>query len=203
LAELEEKLRARQPSFERVNAVSVSKLSQKLEGNHVISLTPPRNKCKPPLIQPRAVTPRHARLFSQLIPRLTNDQFCNRQKSLRNKSVQQLAYGISARQFARLSPDLKMLRALLATVYATAGDRVGAEGILSDLLTRASEEYVGPTMVSWIYANLDQPDRALEWLRKAGAEHDCTLAFGISWPIYDRISGDPRFLELVRHLHLA
>jgi len=40
---------ARQPSFERANAVNVSKLSQKLEGNHVISLTPPRKKCKPPL----------------------------------------------------------------------------------------------------------------------------------------------------------
>jgi hypothetical protein len=94
-------------------------------------------------------------------------------------------------------------RALLATVYATAGDRVGAERILSELLTRASEEYVGPTIISWVYANLDQPDRAFEWLRKAGAEHDCTLAFGISWPIYDRISGDARFHELVRSLRLG
>jgi len=108
-----------------------------------------------------------------------------------------------AERGVELSPDLRMLRALLATVYATAGDRVGAERILSELLTRASEEYVGPTMISWIYANLGQPDRALEWLRKAGAEHDCTLAFGISWPIYDRISRDSRFQELVRCLRLG
>ena len=105
-----------------------------------------------------------------------------------------------AERGVELSPDLRMLRALLATVYAIAGDRVGAERILSELLTRASEEYVGPTMISWIYANLDQPDCALEWLHKAGADHDCTLAFGIGWPIYDRISGDSRFQELVRSL---
>jgi len=40
---------ARQPSFERANAVDVSKLSQKLEGNHLISLPRPCKKCKPPL----------------------------------------------------------------------------------------------------------------------------------------------------------
>jgi tetratricopeptide (TPR) repeat protein len=108
-----------------------------------------------------------------------------------------------AERGVELSPDLKMLRALLATVYATAGDRVGAERILDELLTRASEEYVGPTMISWIYANLDQPDRAFEWLRKACSEHDCTLAFGMSWPIYDRISEDSRFHEVVRCLHLG
>jgi eukaryotic-like serine/threonine-protein kinase len=102
-----------------------------------------------------------------------------------------------------LSPDLTMLRALLATAYATAGERVDAERILNELLTRASEDYVGPTIISWIYANLDQPDRAFEWLRKACSEHDCTLAFGISCPIYDRISGDSRFNDVVRRVHLG
>jgi len=107
-----------------------------------------------------------------------------------------------AEEGVELSPDLNLLRALLATVYATVGDRGAAESILTDLLKRAGEGYVGPTMISWIYANLDQPDAAFEWLRKACAEHDCTLAFGIRVPLYDRISGDSRFQELVRCLRL-
>ena len=107
-----------------------------------------------------------------------------------------------AEEGVELSPDLNLLRALLATVYATVGDRGAAESVLADLLKRAGEGYVGPTMISWIYANLDQPDAAFEWLRKACAEHDCTLAFGIRVPLYDRISGDSRFQELVRCLRL-
>jgi hypothetical protein len=57
--------------------------------------------------------------------------------------------------------------------------------------------------VSWIYATLDQPERAFQWLDKACSDHDCTLAFGVRVPIYDRISSDPRFQDVVRCLHLG
>jgi tetratricopeptide (TPR) repeat protein len=115
------------------------------------------------------------------------------------KHDQAIAY---AKQGAELSPDLNLLRALLATTYAAAGNRKEAQLVLDDLLARANLGYVGPTMISWIYANLDQPERALEWLNKACAEHDCTLAFGIRVPLYDHISADPRFQEVVRCLRL-
>ncbi|HEX6627293.1 MAG TPA: protein kinase [Gemmatimonadaceae bacterium] len=107
-----------------------------------------------------------------------------------------------ARRGAELSPDLNLLRALLATVYAMAGDRPAAESILAELIERSKQTYMGPTMVSWIYANLGDADAAFEWLRGACANHDCTLAFGIRVPLYDRIAGDPRFQELVTCLHL-
>jgi hypothetical protein len=58
-------------------------------------------------------------------------------------------------------------------------------------------------MVSWVYANMDQPDSAFEWLAKASSTRDCTLGFGIRAPVYDRISGDPRFQELLAGLGLA
>ena len=77
---------------------------------------------------------------------------------------------------------------------------IGAKRILNELLTRAREEYIGPTMIAWIYVNLDEPDLAFEWLRRACAERDCTLAFGVTCPIYDPISGDSRFHEVVRSL---
>jgi eukaryotic-like serine/threonine-protein kinase len=102
-----------------------------------------------------------------------------------------------------LSPDLNLLRALLAVVHAMAGDRTSAEKVLDELLDRSKQAYVGPTMISWIYANLGEPDAAFEWLGKASSARDCTLAFGIRWPVYDRISGDPRFEGLLSGLGLA
>lgn len=102
-----------------------------------------------------------------------------------------------------LSPDVNLLRALLAVVYAMAGERVSAEKVLAELLERSKQEYVGPTMISWIYANLDEPDSAFDWLGKASSARDCTLGFGIRVPVYDRISGDPRFEGLLADLELA
>ena len=87
-------------------------------------------------------------------------------------------------------------------VLKISGDIEAAKAVLDRLLARANEGYVGPTMVSWIYATVDEPDRAFEWLNKACAEHDCTLAFGIRVPLYDHISGDPRFQTVVSSLRL-
>ena len=102
-----------------------------------------------------------------------------------------------------LSPDLSLLRALLAVVHAMAGDRASAEKVLGELLERSKEVYIGPTMISWIYANLDEPDAAFDWLGKASSARDCTLAFGIRAPVYDRISTDPRFEGMLAGLGLA
>jgi tetratricopeptide (TPR) repeat protein len=102
-----------------------------------------------------------------------------------------------------LSPEVNLLRALLAVVYAMAGDRPAAEKVLAELLERSQREYVGPTMIAWIYANMDEPDAAFDWLGKASSARDCTLGFGIRVPVYDRISGDPRFQELLTGLALA
>ncbi|HVS59931.1 MAG TPA: tetratricopeptide repeat protein, partial [Gemmatimonadaceae bacterium] len=102
-----------------------------------------------------------------------------------------------------LSPDVNLLRALLAVVYAMAGERASAEKVLAELLERSQQVYVGPTMISWIYANLDEPDAAFDWLGKASSARDCTLGFGIRAPVYDRISGDPRFEALLAGLGLG
>jgi serine/threonine protein kinase/Flp pilus assembly protein TadD len=102
-----------------------------------------------------------------------------------------------------VSPDVNLLRALLAAVYAMAGERQAAEGVLAELLERSKQAYVGPTMVSWIYANLENSDAAFEWLGKACSSRDCTLGFGIRVPLYDRIAADPRFQELLRCLGLG
>lgn len=101
-----------------------------------------------------------------------------------------------------LSSDFNLLRALLAAVYAMAGETSAAERVTAELLERSKQVYVGPTTISWIYANLDEPDAAFDWLGNACSARDCTLGFEIRVPLYDRISGDPRFQELLAYLGL-
>jgi TolB-like protein/Tfp pilus assembly protein PilF len=102
-----------------------------------------------------------------------------------------------------LSPDVILLRALLAAVYAMAGKRTAAERILAELLERSKQVYVGPTMISWIYANLGEPDAAFDWLGRACSARDCTLGFGVRVPLYDRISPDARFKSVLESLGLG
>lgn len=117
----------------------------------------------------------------------------------RGKYEKALTY---AQRGVELSPDLNLLHALLASVHAMAGDRAAAEKILSEITSRSPSAYVSPTIISWVYANLGEPDAAFEWLRKACASHDCTLGFGVRVPLYDRISSDARFQELLACLGL-
>ena len=107
-----------------------------------------------------------------------------------------------AKRGVALSPNVNLLRALLAAVYAMAGERAEAESVLAELMERSKQVYVAPTMMSWSYANLDEPDVAFEWLEKACSARDCTLGFGIRVPLYDKISADARFQELLACLGL-
>jgi serine/threonine-protein kinase len=101
------------------------------------------------------------------------------------------------------SPEVNFLRALLGAVYAMAGEEKRAREVLDELLARAQRSYVGPTLIAWIYSNLNEPDRAFEWLDKACEERACTLGLGIRFPLYDGISGDPRFGKLLDCLGLG
>jgi serine/threonine-protein kinase len=118
-------------------------------------------------------------------------------KGMYREAISHAERGVSA------SPDVNLLRALLAVVNAMAGERAAAERLLGELLERSTQAYVGPTLISWVYANLNEPDAAFEWLAKACSSRDCTLAFGIRVPIYDRITNDARFEELLRCLELG
>ena len=102
-----------------------------------------------------------------------------------------------------LSPSVNFLRGVLGVVYAVSGEKDSARKVLADLLDRAKRMYVGPTVISWIYAHLGERDRAFEWLDKAFDQRDCTLGFGVRAPLYDVIRDDARFDELLVRLRLA
>jgi eukaryotic-like serine/threonine-protein kinase len=102
-----------------------------------------------------------------------------------------------------LSPDVNFLRGVLGAVYAMANEKEAARKVLDDLVERSKRMYVGPTVISWIYANLGERDLAFEWLEKAYQQRDCTLGFGLRAPMYDVIRDDPRFDSLLTKLGLA
>jgi eukaryotic-like serine/threonine-protein kinase len=109
----------------------------------------------------------------------------------------------SAERGTTLAPGSDFMRAVLGAVYAMAGQQEAASAILSDLVERSTRSYVSPILMSWIYANLQDPDSAFEWLGKAYDERTCTLGSGIGYAVYDRIRDDPRFGELVQKLGLS
>ena len=108
-----------------------------------------------------------------------------------------------AERGAKLSPDVNFLHGLLGAVYAMAGQRESALAVLDELAERSRRMYVGPILFSWIYAGLDERDLAFEWLDKAAAEKSCTLGLGIRFPLYARLSSDPRFGETLARLGLS
>lgn len=118
------------------------------------------------------------------------------------KGMYKEAIGHAERGVKR-SPDVNFLRGLLGAVYAMAGERESALTVLDDLTERSRRMYVGPILFSWIYAGLDERDRAFEWLDKACAERSCTLGLGIRFPLYDRLSSDPRFSQCLAQLGLS
>jgi tetratricopeptide (TPR) repeat protein len=102
-----------------------------------------------------------------------------------------------------LSPDVNFLRGVLGAVLAMADEKEAARKVLADLLERSKQTYVGPTVISWIYAHLGERDSAFEWLEKAYDQRDCTLGFGLRAPMYDVICDDPRFGGLLTKLGLS
>lgn len=101
------------------------------------------------------------------------------------------------------SPESTFLLALLGAVNAMGGRTEAARAALATLHQRASQGYVAPLLLSWIYCNLGEADRAFDLLDQAYEEHSCTLGFG-EWrvPMYDPIRDDPRFSALLEKLRM-
>ena len=110
---------------------------------------------------------------------------------------------IHAERGVALSPSVNFLRGVLGVVYAVAGETAAARKVLDDLQARSKRMYVGPTVISWIYAHIGEPDQAFDWLAKALDQRDCTLGFGLRAPLYDVLRDDPRFAGLLGKLGLV
>jgi hypothetical protein len=88
---------------------------------------------------------------------------------------------------------------LIGQVSAMAGDWPAALVAMRQLQRR---DYASPWQVATIYAQLNDKERAFEWLDKAydGREHD--LVFANAWPLFDNLRSDPRYAQLLQRIGL-
>ena len=109
---------------------------------------------------------------------------------------------LHAERGVNLSPRVDFLRGILAVVYAMAGDKDSARGIVTELTEQSTNKYVAPIIISWIHLHLGDRDRAFEWLKRAYDERSCTFSLGLGSSLYDPVREDPRFVDLAGRVGL-
>jgi TolB-like protein/DNA-binding winged helix-turn-helix (wHTH) protein/Tfp pilus assembly protein PilF len=92
--------------------------------------------------------------------------------------------------------------AALAYTYAAAGQTMSARSVLQELEKRSEQGYPLSYLISEVYAELGENDRAFAWLERAHKERDCQLTWLKLDPMIDSLRPDPRFKDLVRRVGL-
>ncbi|HMK21682.1 MAG TPA: tetratricopeptide repeat protein, partial [Terriglobales bacterium] len=92
--------------------------------------------------------------------------------------------------------------AVLIRVYAHAGRRAQALGLLAELQRRQKQGYVTPAAFVNAYLGLGDNEKALAALEQAYQDQSAILQFVRVHPFMDPVRNDPRFADLVRRVGL-
>ena len=90
----------------------------------------------------------------------------------------------------------------LALSSLATGDRLRAEAIYEELVTRSANEYVSLVSLANVTAALGRTDEAFEWLDRAYEERDALLTWVRVAPHYDPLRDDPRFSSFLEKMGL-
>ncbi len=90
----------------------------------------------------------------------------------------------------------------IANLYARAGLREGAFGLLGRLLKERSAEYIDPFEIAGVYAVLGEVANALDWLEKAVTEKSARASMIKYDDSFLSFRDNPRFRELVKKVGL-
>ena len=99
----------------------------------------------------------------------------------------------------KLSPDQTWSDASLSSIYVNAGKPEEARAILDQLLLRSKSRFVPPYHIAMVYNNLEDKEKALEYLEKAYAIHDAKMTFMKTMP-WKNVQDDPRFKDILRRV---
>ncbi len=89
----------------------------------------------------------------------------------------------------------------LGYAYGVTGRRREALEILARLEKLSHERYVSPQGLAIVHLGLGNEEQAMAWLEKAYDERAFEV-LGFSGELFDRLSGDPRFQDLLRRMRL-
>ncbi len=113
----------------------------------------------------------------------------------------EVAEAIASFERAReLGGNTAFILADLAWNYAMLGRTAEAHEQLEKLLALREQTYVSPYSVALVYMGLGDYDRAFEWLEKAYEERSAWLTWMKTGPGFDRVRGDPRFVDLMKRV---
>ncbi|MDA2934670.1 hypothetical protein MYX82_10060 [Acidobacteria bacterium AH-259-D05] len=73
---------------------------------------------------------------------------------------------------------------------------------LQYMTEKAKQKYVPETIFAWIYAGLDETDRAFEWLERAYQARVANLPYIKVHSRWDPLRDDPRFQDLLQRMNL-
>jgi TolB-like protein/Tfp pilus assembly protein PilF len=90
----------------------------------------------------------------------------------------------------------------LAYALARSGKSNEARRHLNELLKLAKRRYVSPYSIAVIFAGLNEPEQAFEWLERAWAERADAMTYLKVDPRLDGLRDDPRFARLLRRVGL-
>ncbi len=102
----------------------------------------------------------------------------------------------------RLSPKSTFTAAKLGHGYALASKHEEARAILERLKTLATQRYVSPYDIAFVYIGLRENDEAFLWLQRALHERSIWLGYIGVEPQLDELRSDPRFDVLIRAVGL-
>ena len=86
-------------------------------------------------------------------------------------------------------------------VYATAGKKVEAQKVLDELSELSKHRYVPAYNVAFIYAGLNDKDKAFEQLKKAFETHSGLSVIKVEASL-SSLRDDPRFKDLLKRMNL-
>ena len=93
--------------------------------------------------------------------------------------------------------------ATLTSIYGAWGKADSARAVYQEMEVRRVREYIQPGMLSIAAAAAGEVDRAIEFAQEAVDERDPVFVLvARSWPEYDRLRTNPRFLQIVSQLEL-
>jgi len=90
---------------------------------------------------------------------------------------------------------------ILAIIYAQAGRKTEALKIIAEMDEQEKQgRYSYPVDRAAVYAELGEKEQAFKWLEKAYAARSPAMVDLRSSLLFDKISDDPRFADLVRRV---
>ncbi|HME38372.1 MAG TPA: winged helix-turn-helix domain-containing protein [Steroidobacteraceae bacterium] len=103
---------------------------------------------------------------------------------------------------AGLSGNSPLYLAQVAVAHAAAGRKTEALGILDQLRTIATAQYVSPYGLAQTYAALNDKEQTFKWLQIAFDDRAVWMSYLAVDPVFDGLRGDPHFQDFLRRVHL-